>query len=88
MAKAIRLMETKETVTFRLTKGVKRRLEQAATQRGLNLSQYVEGAIEARLAQDKIPGKPDFRKHFAKYPLLPGGDEVLAALFQDREESL
>ena len=88
MAKAVRLMETKETVTFRLTKSVKRQLEQAAAQRELNLSEYVEEAICARLAQDRIPGKPDFRKHFAKYPLIPGGDKVLESLFQEREESL
>lgn len=44
-------------VTFRLTKGVKRRLERVAAQRKLNLSEYVERAIEAQLAYDQIPAK-------------------------------
>jgi hypothetical protein len=88
MAKAIRLMETKETVTFRLTKSVKRRLERAAAQRDLNLSEYVEEAIEAQLARDKVPGKPDFRAHFAKYPIIDDGGKALESLLQDREQSL
>jgi uncharacterized protein (DUF1778 family) len=88
MAKTIRLMETKQTVTFRLTKGVKRRLERAAAQRDLNLSEYVERAIEAQLAHDQIPTKPDFRAHFAKYPVIYDGGKALQSLFQDREESL
>jgi hypothetical protein len=87
MAKPVRLMDTKKTVTFRLTKSVKRRLEQAVRQSDFNMSQYVEQAIEARLARDQIPDKPDFRKHLAQHPLLPGGDKVLRSLLQEREDS-
>lgn len=82
-------MDTKETVTFRLTKSVKRRLERAVRRRSdVNMSQYVERAIEAQLTHDQVPEKPDFRKHFAKHPLLPGGEEVLRSLLQEREESV
>jgi hypothetical protein len=88
MAKKVRLMNTKETVTFRLTKSVKRRLKQAVRHSDLNMSQYVEQAIEARLARDEIRDKPDFRKHFAEHPLLPGGDRVMRSLLLEREDSL
>jgi 4-hydroxythreonine-4-phosphate dehydrogenase len=39
----------------------------------------------AELAQKN---KPDFRKHFAKHPLIAGGDEVLGSLMHEREDSL
>jgi len=55
-AKPVRLrkMETKETVTFRLTKGLKRRMDVATIEKGLNLSEYAERAILAQLRKDGI----------------------------------
>ena len=81
-------MEAKETISVRLTKSVKHRLGQAVRNSRLNLSQYVEGAIEARLARDKIPLTPDFRAHFAKYPPINDDGKALASLLADRETSL
>ena len=37
----------------------------------------------ARRKADKL----DFRKHLKEHPLVPGGDEVLQSLLQDREQS-
>jgi hypothetical protein len=53
-AARLRKMETKETVTFRLTKGVRRRMDLATIQTGYNLSEYAELAIENQLKKDKI----------------------------------
>ena len=33
------------------------------------------------------PTKPDFRKHFAKYPVLSEGNQALESLLREREES-
>ena len=37
----------------------------------------------ARHKADKL----DFRKHLKEHPLVPGGNEVLQSLLQDREQS-
>jgi hypothetical protein len=83
-----RAMKTKETVTFRLTKGIKRRLAQAARRLDLSMSEFVEEAIVARLDQAQVPDKPDFRKHFAEHPLIDDGGEALQSLLEEREKSL
>lgn len=88
MAKRARLMETKETVTFRLTKEIKRSLERAARSSDLNMSEYVEEAIKDRLAISEASKKPDYRAFWAKHPLVPGGDAVLQTLLRERDESL
>jgi hypothetical protein len=51
----LRKMDTKETVTFRLTKGLKQRMDLATIENELNLSEYAELAIENQLKKDKIP---------------------------------
>jgi hypothetical protein len=51
----LRKMDTKETVTFRLTKGLKQRMDLATIEKELNLSEYAELAIENQLKKDKIP---------------------------------
>jgi hypothetical protein len=51
----LRKMETKETVTFRLTKGLKQRMDLATIVKSLNLSEYAELAIENQLKKDRIP---------------------------------
>ena len=33
------------------------------------------------------PDKLDFRTHLKEHPLVPGGNEVLQSLLQDREQS-
>ena len=89
MAKAQRLMDSKETVTFRITKGLKARLELAARQAGTNMSQYTEMAIEEKLLRDNVGPIPDFRKRFGS-PLKYHGPQtdIVAVLLQEREESL
>jgi hypothetical protein len=85
-----RKMETKETVSFRLPKGMRKRIEQAAAKRQpkLNLSEYIEHAVEAQLVNDEIPAQVDFRSRFAHPPKGPHvGDQFVEMLLAEREES-
>jgi hypothetical protein len=79
----------KITVSIRMNLLTKTRIE--ANRGAASMSEYVEKAVEAQLAKDKLAKNkpvPDFAAFFAKHPLVPGGDEVLASLLQEREESL
>jgi hypothetical protein len=86
----LRLMEIKETVTLRLKKETKRRIERAAAaaRPKLNMSEYVEKAVEAQLAKDAAPGALDFKKRFARPPKGPRvGDRLVELILSEREES-
>jgi hypothetical protein len=83
-------METKETVSFRLTKGIRKRIELATAKREpkLSLSEYIERAVEVQLANDEIPPQVDFRSRFAQPPKGPHvGDQFVELLLAEREES-
>jgi hypothetical protein len=86
----LKLMDIKETVTLRLKKETKRRVEQAAAEARpkLNMSEYVEKAVEAQLAKDAAPGALDFEKRFARPPKGPRvGDQLVELILSEREES-
>jgi hypothetical protein len=86
----LKLMDVKETVTLRFKKETKRRIEQAAAavRPKLNMSQYVEKAVEAQLAKDAAPGALDFKKRFARPPKGPRvGDQLVGLILSEREES-
>jgi hypothetical protein len=86
----LKLMDIKETVTLRFKKETKRRIEQAAAnvRPKLNLSEYVEKAVEAQLARDAAPGALDFKKRFARPPKGPRvGDQLVGLILSEREES-
>jgi hypothetical protein len=86
----LNLMDVKETVTLRFKKETKRRIEQAAAavRPKLNMSQYVEKAVEAQLAKDAAPGALDFKKRFARPPKGPRvGDQLVGLILSEREES-
>jgi hypothetical protein len=86
----LKLMDIKETVTLRFKKETKRRIEQAAAnvRPKLNLSEYVEKAVEAQLAKDAAPGALDFKKRFARPPKGPRvGDQLVGLILSEREES-
>lgn len=83
-------MITKETVSFRFTKGLRRRIELAAAKRQpkLSLSEYIERAVETQLVNDEIPLQIDFRSRFAKEPKGPRvGDQFVELLLAERQES-
>jgi hypothetical protein len=86
----LKLMDVKETVTLRFKKETKRRIEQAAAnvRPKLNMSEYVEKAVEAQLAKDAAPGALDFKKRFARPPKGPRvGDQLVGLILSEREES-
>jgi hypothetical protein len=86
--KAGRHATGKITVSIRMQQKTKSRIEDAISKLGTTMSEYVEKAIESQLGPEPLKPEANFAAFFAKYPLLPGGDEVLAALLQEREESL
>jgi hypothetical protein len=77
--KAGRHATGKITVSIRIQRKTKSRIEDAIAGLGgdISMSEYVEKAVETRLALDRGHGKPDFGTFFAKHPLIPGGDTVL-----------
>jgi predicted nucleic acid-binding protein len=89
-AAKLKLMDIKETVTVRLKRDVKRRIKQAAarTRPQLNMSEYVEKAVEAQLAKDAAPGSLDFKRRFARPPKGPRvGDRLVELILSEREDS-
>jgi hypothetical protein len=86
----LKLMDIKETVTLRLKKETKRRIAKAAADARpkLNMSEYVEKAVETQLAKDAAPGAVDFKKRFARAPKGPRvGDQLVGLILSEREES-
>lgn len=82
-------MEIKQTVTLRLKKETKRRIEQAAAaaRPKLNMSEYVEKAVEAQLAKDATTSTLDFKRRFAHPPKGPRvGDQLVELILAEREE--
>jgi hypothetical protein len=85
-----KLMNIKETVTLRFKKETKRRIVRAVASvtPKLNMSEYVEKAVEAQLARDAAPGAVDFKKRFARRPKGPPvGDQLVRLILSEREES-
>ncbi len=75
----------KVTVQLRLKESTRDELARAARRSSQSTSEYAESALQRDFARNR---KIDFGAFFAKHPLIPGGDDVLQGLLQEREESL
>jgi hypothetical protein len=74
----------KVTVQLRLKESTRDELERAARRSSQSPSEYADRALQRDFARTR---KIDFAAFLAKHPLIPGGDEVLHGLLQEREES-
>jgi hypothetical protein len=71
----------RRSVSARVSNELYAQLRRIAKARKIKLSRLIESILERAV-------QPDFAAFFAKHPAVPGGDDVLAGLLQEREGSL